>query len=164
MASQHDMAGAAVVVVFSSCSMLAMPPTALPAAAGTSHYGSDRLRRFNGGHREQPTSSRPWLGATTHRMGGTFAGGVATGRFSNGRLSADFLSEALGCRLPCSVPGPQPQHPPARLGRQLRLGRNGIGQHNSANPGFLRKVRPRRGKKGRRKCLEPRSEYQELQR
>lgn len=34
--------------------------------------------------------------------GRDFAGGVATGRFSNGRLAADFVSEALG--LPPAVP------------------------------------------------------------
>ena len=34
--------------------------------------------------------------------GRDYAGGVATGRFSNGRLPVDFVSEALG--LPPSVP------------------------------------------------------------
>lgn len=34
--------------------------------------------------------------------GRDYAGGVATGRFSNGRLAADFVSEALG--LPPAVP------------------------------------------------------------
>ncbi|KAL5201892.1 hypothetical protein ABZP36_036246 [Zizania latifolia] len=102
MASQHDMAGAAVVVV-----------VFLLQYALLCHHG------VAGGGRDGAITAVIVFGDSTADTGNNnfiqtvargnyspygrdFAGGVATGRFSNGRLSADFVSEALG--LPPTVP------------------------------------------------------------
>ncbi|KAG8056400.1 hypothetical protein GUJ93_ZPchr0002g23257 [Zizania palustris] len=154
MASQHDMAGAAVVVVF------------LVQYALLCHHGAA------GGGRDGAITAVIVFGDSTADTGNNnfiqtvargnyspygrdFAGGVATGRFSNGRLSADFLSEALG--LPPTVPA---YLDPSRSIHQLASGVS----FASAGTGLDNITAQILGKKGRRKCLEPRSEYQELQR
>uniref|UniRef100_A0ACD5Y3G0 Uncharacterized protein n=1 Tax=Avena sativa TaxID=4498 RepID=A0ACD5Y3G0_AVESA len=68
---------------------------------GREDPGDHRVRRLDGGCRQQRLHPHHSQGQLPP-YGRDFDGSIATGRFSNGRLTTDFLSVALG--LPSSVP------------------------------------------------------------